>query len=627
MCTALLDWARPNNVGFSSVVSLGGSADIDFGEIVDYLMYDPRTEHILLYVEGVRDARRFVGALRAAARAKPVIVIKAGRHPTGVRAAVSHTGALVGADDVFDAALRRTGAVRVTTIGQLVAAAQALSSRVRPRGERLAVVTNGGGPGVLAADRATDLTLPLAELSPATIDVLKRALPSNWSHGNPIDLIGDADSARYAAAVGACLEDPGVDGVLVILTPQAMTSPTDVARAVAACAKRSDKPLLAAWMGEAQVVEGRGVFQAQGIPVFRTPEPAVEMFAHVSSFYRNQRMLMQTPGPLCEQEPPDLARAKAIIDASLEPGITVLSSADSRALLAAFRIPVVRTVRARSVQEAVSAAEAARFPRRPEIDSPDITHKTDVGGVVLNLLDAQAVSAAYGNMLETVRRSRTGSTDRWRYCRAMLKRENGRELMIGVVTDPVFGPADHVRRRRHGGGSSRRSRRGACRRSTVFWCPEMIRSTRVHKLLGPFRGMPPADMRAIEHVLLRISEMVWRTCRAYARSTSIHCLPTNQARSLSMRASLLHPDRRPRVLTTTWRSIPIPRIWPLNGAPPTERRWSFGRFVRKTRRASANSSRALAAVEVSALHGCGKRSHAGDARTASPRSITTARWR
>ena len=244
MCTALLDWARPNNVGFSSVVSLGGSADIDFGEIVDYLMYDPRTEHILLYVEGVRDARRFVGALRAAARAKPVIVIKAGRHPTGVRAAVSHTGAMVGADDVFEAALRRTGAVRVTTIGQLVAAAQALSSRVRPRGERLAVVTNGGGPGVLAADRAADLGLPLADLAAATIESLKRTLPPNWSHGNPIDLIGDADSARYAAAVRACLEDPGVDGVLVILTPQAMTSPTEVARAARsrACGRTRQPP-------------------------------------------------------------------------------------------------------------------------------------------------------------------------------------------------------------------------------------------------------------------------------------------------------------------------------------------------------------------------------------------------
>ena len=507
MCTALLDWARPNNVGFSSVVSLGGSADIDFGEIVDYLMYDSRTEHILLYVEGVRDARRFVGALRAAARAKPVIVIKAGRHPTGVRAAVSHTGALVGADDVFEAALRRTGAVRVTTIGQLVAAAQALSSRVRPRGERLAVVTNGGGPGVLAADRAADLGLPLADLAAATIETLKLTLPPNWSHGNPIDLIGDADSARYAAAVRACLEDPGVDGVLVILTPQAMTSPTEVARAVAACARQSDKPLLATWMGEEQVIEGRAVFQAQGIPVFRTPEPAVEMFAHVSSFYRNQRMLMQTPGPLSEQEPPDLAAARALIESSLEAHVKVLSSADSRALLSAFRIPVVRTVRVHSTQEAVRAAEQLGFPVVLKIDSPDITHKTDVGGVRLNLLDAQAVAAAYDNMLETIRRARPEARLDGATVEAMLKRENGRELMIGVVTDPVFGPAITF----GAGGTAvevHADRAVGLPPLNSFLVSEMIRSTRVHKLLGPFRGMPPADMRAIEYVLLRISEMV-----------------------------------------------------------------------------------------------------------------------
>ena len=315
ICTALLDWARPNNVGFSSVVSLGGSADLDFGELIDYLTYDPKTEQILLYIEGIRSARRFVSALRAAARTKPVIVMKAGRHPIGVRAAVSHTGALVGADDVFEAAIRRTGAVRVTTIVELVAAAQALSSNVRPRGDRLAIVTNGGGPGVLAADRAADLQVPLAELSPATVDTLSEALPANWSHGNPVDLIGDADARRYGAAVSACLADDGVDGVLAVLTPQAMTAPAAAARAVVACKGKSTKPLLAAWMGDEQVNEGREVFRQAGVPVFRTPEPAVEMFAHVSSYYRNQRMLMQTPQPLEEQpRPPRLQEAQRLIE-------------------------------------------------------------------------------------------------------------------------------------------------------------------------------------------------------------------------------------------------------------------------------------------------------------------------
>jgi len=289
VCTAMLDWARPNGVGFSSVISLGGSTDLDFGEIVDYLVTDPKTEHILLYVEGVRDARRFVSGLRAAARVKPVILMKVGRHPVGSRAAASHTGAIVGLDDVFDAVVARAGVVRVGAVSQLIAAAQALAARVRPQGERLAIVTNGGGPGVMAADRAADLGIPLASLAQKTVEALKAALPANWSHGNPIDLIGDADAARYRAAVTACLADPNVDGLLAILTPQAMTSPADAARAVVESARSSTKPVIACWMGEEQIAEGRAVLVAAGVPVFRTPEPAVETFAHVSAFYRNQR--------------------------------------------------------------------------------------------------------------------------------------------------------------------------------------------------------------------------------------------------------------------------------------------------------------------------------------------------
>jgi acetyltransferase len=507
ICTAMLDWARPNGIGFSSVISLGGSADIDFGEIVDYLSADVATEHILLYIEGIHDARRFISALRAAARAKPVIVMKSGRHPSGVRAAVSHTGAMVGADDVFDAALKRTGAVRVTTIGQHVAAAHALSTRVRPRGERLAIVTNGGGPGVLAADRAADLGVALAELSPATIEVLRRALPSNWSQGNPIDVIGDADAARYKAAVTACLADSSVDGVLVILTPQAMTSPTEVARALIACAKHSDKPLLTVWMGEEQVQKARALLQANRIPVFRTPEPAVDMFAHVSSFYRNQRQLLQVPGPLGEHALPDVDHARAIVTQALANGTNVLSSADSKAVLAAFHIPVARTLPARTAAEAVAAANAIGYPVVMKIDSPDITHKTDVGGVRLNLSNGAEVEAAYGEMLEAVRLTRpearlTGAT-----LETMVKRENGRELLVGVLTDRVFGPAITFGT----GGTAVEvyaDRAVGLPPLNVFLTAEMIRSTRVARMLDAFRGMPPANLGAIQNVLLRVSEIV-----------------------------------------------------------------------------------------------------------------------
>lgn len=507
ICTAILDWARPNGVGFSSVVSLGGSADLDFGELIDYLTYDPKTAQILLYIEGIRSARRFVSALRAAARTKPVIVMKAGRHPIGVRAAVSHTGALVGADDVFEAAIRRTGAVRVTTIVELVAAAQALSSNVRPRGDRLAIVTNGGGPGVLAADRAADLRVPLAELAPSTVDALSEALPANWSHGNPVDLIGDADAKRYGAAVSACLADDGVDGVLAVLTPQAMTAAAAAARAVVACKSASTKPLLAAWMGEEQVNEGRTVFQQAGVPVFRAPEPAVEMFAHVSSYYRNQRMLMQTPQPLEEQPDPDLQEAQRLIEKALADDRAVLTPSESKALLACFRIPVAQPLAASTEDEAVNRAHTLGFPVAVKIDSPDITHKTDVGGVQLNVTDDEGVRAAYRTIIASVRRAQPSAVVTGVTVEPMLMHKNARELFIGVLHDAVFGPAITF----GSGGIAVEvyaDRAVGLPPLNSFLANEMIRSTRAAKLLGPFRGMPPAHMKALENVLLQVSALV-----------------------------------------------------------------------------------------------------------------------
>ncbi|WP_296752550.1 CoA-binding protein, partial [Thiobacillus sp.] len=257
ICTAMMDWAETNGIGFSSVISTGASADLDFGEILDYLATDTQTRGILLYIEGIRDARRFMSALRATARFKPVVMVKVGRHATGAKAAQSHTGALVGSDAVFDALVRRAGVVRVNTILQLFASARALSSHIRPSGNRLAIVTNGGGPGVMATDLAVDLGVRMAELAPATLDALDAVLPANWSHGNPLDIIGDAAAGRYRAAVDACLADDNVDGVLVMLTPQAMTRPTEVAEAVVEVAKTSHKPVLTCWMGEAQVHAGR----------------------------------------------------------------------------------------------------------------------------------------------------------------------------------------------------------------------------------------------------------------------------------------------------------------------------------------------------------------------------------
>ena len=507
VCTAMLDWARPHNVGFSSVVSLGGSTDVDFGEIIDYLVNDPRTEHILLYIEGVRDARRFVSSLRAGARVKPVILMKTGRQPSGSRAAVSHTGAIVGSDDVFDAVVKRAGVVRVATIGQLVAAAHALASRVRPQGDRLAVVTNGGGPGVMAADRAADLGIPLAALSARTIESLQSALPANWSHGNPVDLIGDAGADRYRTAVSACLRDQGVDGVLVMLTPQARTEPAAAAAAVIEAARDETKPVLACWMGEEQVAEGRKRFADAGVPVFRTPEPAVEMFAHVSSFYRNQRALLQTPGPLPEETPTELDTARLIVETALAERRNVLGEMESKALLAAFGIPVARTAIARSAHEAMLLAGELGCPVAMKIDSPDLTHKTDVGGVRLNLSNGQAVRAAYDEILASVGRAKPEARINGVAVEPMIVRPNGRELMVGVIRDPVFGPAITF----GGGGVAvevHRDRAVALPPLNEFLVADMIRGTKVSTLLGAFRAMPPVNMQALESVLLRVSAMV-----------------------------------------------------------------------------------------------------------------------
>ncbi|OGA28000.1 MAG: GNAT family N-acetyltransferase [Betaproteobacteria bacterium RIFCSPLOWO2_12_FULL_67_28] len=507
VCTAMLDWAHSHGVGFSSVVSLGGSTDVDFGEIIDFLVNDPKTEHILLYIEGVRDARRFVSALRAAARVKPVILMKVGRHPAGSRAAMSHTGAIVGADDVFDAVVRRAGAVRVSTIGQIFAAAQAFASHLWPKGDRLAVITNGGGPGVMAADRAADLGIPLAELSPRTIESLKSALPANWSHSNPLDLIGDADAARYAAATAACLADDGVDGVLVMLTPQAMTDPASAARAVIEAARGSQKPMLSCWMGEEQVIPARRLLAEAHIPVFRNPEGAVELFAHVASFYRNQRTLLRTPGPLSLQARPDLEGARAIVESALAEHREVLNEMESKALLAAFRIPIAKTMVAHSPMEAMLLAQELGYPVAMKVDSPEITHKTDAGGVRLNLGNAQSVRAAYQEIVEAVGRHRPGAHIHGVAVEPMIVRPNGRELMIGVIRDPVFGPAITFGT----GGTAvevHRDRAVALPPLDTFLVADLIRSTRVSKLLGAFRHLPPVDLATLENVLLRVSEMV-----------------------------------------------------------------------------------------------------------------------
>ena len=507
LCTAILDWAQPNGIGFSSVVSLGGSIDIDFGEILDYLVADSRTEHILLYVEGVRNARAFMSALRAASRVKPVLVLKAGRHAAASRAVRSHSGALVGTDDVFDAALRRAGVVRVATIGQLFAAAAGLSARIAPRGNRLAIITNGGGPGAMAADRAADLAIPLPELSQPTLDALNAVLPAHWSHGNPVDLIGDADRARYHAALTACLADPAIDGVLAMCVPQAITDPLDAARAVVEVAQGAAKPIVTCWMGETQVAAARKLFQQARVPTFRTPESAVELFSHLSAYYRNRQLLLQTPGPRAIDAPGDVEAARIIIDGALAANRDILNEMESKAVLAAFRIPISRTVLARSAGEAMLLAEELGLPVALKIASPDITHKSDVGGVRLDLRTLAAVRAAYQELIDAVHAARPDAVIEGVAVEPMAQRPNGRELMLGVAQDQVFGPVITF-----GAGGTAveilRDRAVALPPLNELLIRDMVRSTRVARLLGRFRNLPPIAMADLETTLLRVSEMV-----------------------------------------------------------------------------------------------------------------------
>ncbi len=508
LCTAILDWALPNGVGFSNVVSLGAESDIDFGEVLEYMVADSRTENIFLYIEGIKNARRFMSALRAAARCKPVLLIKVGRHPAGKQAALSHSGALVGADDVFDAALRRAGVVRLGNVGQMYAAASALFSHFRPRGNRLMIVTNGGGPGVMAADHAADIGIPLAELSAATLAKLNESLPPTWSKGNPADIVGDADPQRYVTTLTACLEDDNVDGVLAILTPQAMTDPTQAARAIIEVAKKYDKPLVTCWMGEEQVREGRMLFKGAGIPSFRTPEPAVELFSHISNYYRNQQLLMQAPASISEQTPPRLESARLVIETALAEGRKKLNEMESKALLAAFRIPIAQTVVARSASEAMVLAEEIGLPVVMKVDSPQITHKSDSGGVRLNLNSLAQVRDTYTAILDEVKKNRPDAIIHGIAIEPMIQKANGRELVVGMTRDQIFGPTIIFGPGGTGVEASGSERAVALPPLNRFLVADMLASTRVSARLGEFRNMPPVNMEALEAVLLRVSEMV-----------------------------------------------------------------------------------------------------------------------
>jgi acetyltransferase len=505
--SAILDWSGESAVGFSAVVTLGARSDVDLVQVLDFLAHDPRTHSILLHLEGVNDARGFMSALRAAAGIKPVIVLKAGRRAAGRRAALTHSGALVGENSVFSAALRRAGAVRVRLVTQLFAAARCLAARYRPVGDRLAVITNGGGPGVLAADWAGESKIRIEPIGAAAREALRGALAPEAVLDNPVDLGEEATPAHYAAAIGALQASPEVDGILVLFSPKAGVDSAAVCAAVIEASHGVTKPLIACWLGERGARAQRRALEDAGIPTFRTPEPAVDSFANIAQFHRNQQLLQQTPASISGARAPDVESARLVIESVLAERRQVLTEMESKALLSAFHIPVTRTMVARTPVEAVLIAAQAGYPVAMKVSSADIPHKSDVGGVALNVRSANDVRSRWTEIMQAVKEAQPDAQVKGIAIQKMAAKPTGRELHVGVAHDPLFGPVISF-----GAGGTMveliRDRAIEFPPLNQFLARRLIERTRVAAMLEVFRGMPAVDMAALEDLLIRVSEMV-----------------------------------------------------------------------------------------------------------------------
>ena len=506
--TSILDWAKPRRIGFSHLISLGDMADVDFGDLLDYLANERETRAILLYIEAISDARKFMSAARAAARMKPVIVVKAGRYQRSAQAATSHTGALAGNDQVYDAAFRRAGMLRVYSLEELFDAAETLAMQWKPKGDRLAILTNGGGIGVLATDAIVEQGACVAELAPETIERLNGVLPGAWSHGNPIDILGDAPGSRYSQALEILTEDPNSDATLVLNCPTAVASSTDAARAVIELAgNKGGRPLFTSWVGDDSVREARRLFGAERIPTYDTPEQAVRAFMHMVNYQRNQILLMETPPSVPEDFTPAPETVHGIIEQALGEGRSWLNEPESKQVLAAYGVPVAATQQVGTPDEAASYAAQIGEPVAIKILSPDITHKSDVGGVALDLVGPSAVRDAAQRMQERVRQLRPEARLTGFSVQPMVRRRGAYELVIGTTEDRLFGPVILFGQ----GGTA-----VEVINDTALALPplnmrlarELVSRTRIHRLLKGFRNTAAVDLDAIAMTLLRVAQLV-----------------------------------------------------------------------------------------------------------------------
>lgn len=508
LCTAILDWSRSEHVGFSAFISTGSMLDVGWGDLIDYLGNDPRTQSILLYMESIGDARSFLSAARAVALSKPIIVIKVGKSEAASHAAASHTGALTGSDRVLDAAFQRCGVLRVQSISDLFYMADVLGKQPLPKGSRLAILTNAGGPGVLATDALIAGGGELAVLSQDSRQALDKLLPAEWSHGDPIDILGDADPERYASALEITAKDPNSDGLLVILTPQAMTDPTSVAERVKAHARLEGKPILASWMGGISVEPGRVILSAAGIPVFAYPDTAVRAFDYMEHYERNLQGLYETPTMAGDSlfSASSQSKVQAVIESARKSGRTLLTETESIQILELYGIPVVQTRIARSESEAVKVAREIGYPVVLKLYSETITHKTDVGGVKLDLRDDDSVQSAY-RAIEISVAEKTGPGNFLGVTVQPMVTTEGYELILGSSVDSQFGPVLLF-----GSGGQLvevyRDQALALPPLTTTLAERVMEKTRMLTALKGVRGRRPVNLQELAGLLVRFSQLV-----------------------------------------------------------------------------------------------------------------------
>jgi acetyltransferase len=508
LLSAILDWSHREQVGFSAIVSTGSMLDVGWGDLIYYFGDDPRTKSILLYMESVGDARSFLSAAREVALSKPILVIKAGRSEAASRAAASHTGSLTGSDEVLDAAFRRSGVLRVHNIADLFYMAEVLGRQPRPSGPRLTILTNAGGPAVLATDALVANGGELAELSPESLQRLDEFLPAHWSHNNPIDVLGDADPERYARALEIASQDPNSDGLLVILAPQGMTDPSHIAERLKPYAKQYGKPVLASWMGGNSIAEGEAFLNAAGIPTFPFPDSAARAFTYMWRYTYNLRGLYETPALTDNSELNDASRKQVeqIIQSARNRGRVLLTELESKQLLSLYGIPTVETHAAGSEDDAAALAAKLGFPVVLKVFSETITHKTDVGGVKLNLQDEAAVRSAYRAIQSSVAEKVSPDQFSGVTVQPMVKLD-GYELILGSSVDPQFGPVILF-----GSGGQLvevyRDRALALPPMNTTLAQRMMEQTRIFTALKGVRGRKPVDLPALERLLVRFSQLI-----------------------------------------------------------------------------------------------------------------------